>query len=115
MVVDKDMIEGQLDRIFRALSDGTRRDIISRVLQGPQSVTELASRYDMTFAAVQKHVAVLEDAGLVSKRAQGRERLVLGQVETINKVQKYLAQFEKIWRQRFAQLDALLAEEPEES
>ena len=73
-----------LDRIFRALSDATRRDIIARLLSDePSSVSALASRYDMSFAAVQKHVAVLERARLVTKERRGREQIVRGDVDTV--------------------------------
>src|SRR5690606_22853454 len=71
--------DAQLDRLFRALADRTRRDIVARVLAGEEaSVSTLAARYAMSFAAVQKHVAVLAEAGLVTKRARGRERMVRG-------------------------------------
>lgn len=99
----------QLDRIFRALADATRRDIIARVLGGEAAtISGLARRYTMSFAAVQKHVAVLEAAGLVSKEAQGRERVVRGNPEQIARARDLLAQLETLWRSRFSQLDAIL-------
>lgn len=76
MVVDSELDDAAVDRIFRALADATRRDILTRTIVGEQSVSELAAEYDMSFAAVQKHVAVLEAANLIVKRAEGRERLV---------------------------------------
>lgn len=102
--------DADIDNIFRALSDSTRRDIVERVLVGEQSVSALADRYDMSFAAVQKHVAVLERAGLVSKRAVGRERLVSGKPERIARARDLLTQLEGLWKARFSQLDAVLAE-----
>lgn len=103
--------DDEVDRIFRALADRTRRDIVARTLVGEISVSALASSYDMSFAAVQKHVAVLEVAGLVSKQPAGRERLVRGNLETIRRAQALLDQFEQVWRDRVARLDALFAEE----
>jgi DNA-binding transcriptional ArsR family regulator len=76
----------------------------------PASVSSLASRYRMSFAAVQKHIAVLERAGLVTKQAQGRERLVRGNPELIAHVRALLVRLEELWRSRFSQLDAVLAE-----
>ena len=114
MVVRSDLSDAEVDRIFRALADATRRDIIARVLGGePISVSTLADRYDMSFAAVQKHVAVLEGAGLVTKENSGRERLVRGNPERIAKARALLTQLENLWRARFSQLDAVLAEPPE--
>jgi DNA-binding transcriptional ArsR family regulator len=108
------MPAASLDRVFRALADPTRRDIVERVLMGEQSVSSLAERYAMSFAAVQKHVAVLERAGLATKQARGRERLVLGNLDAIRKVQGLLDRYEQLWRARIDRLDALLAcpEEP---
>ena len=97
--------------MFRALADATRRDIIRRTLAGEASVSQLAEAYDMTFAAVQKHVAVLEGAGLVTKEPRGRERLIRGNPETIRKAQGLLDRYEEIWRSRIDRLDALLTEE----
>jgi DNA-binding transcriptional ArsR family regulator len=99
------------DRIFRALADATRRDIVARVLQRPHSVSELAAGYAMSFAAVQKHVAVLEKAALVSKSRNGREQLVSGEVGTIGRAQELLRRYEQLWHARAAAIDALLDEE----
>jgi DNA-binding transcriptional ArsR family regulator len=109
MVVRHGLSDAELDRLFRALADATRRDIVSRVLAGePASVSALAARYAMSFAAVQKHVAVLEGAGLVTKQRQGRERLVRGNPERIARARELLARLEGVWRSRFSQLDSLL-------
>jgi DNA-binding transcriptional ArsR family regulator len=101
----------EVDRIFRALADATRRDIVRRTLAGEPTVSQLAADYDMSFAAVQKHVAVLEGAGLVSKQPRGRERLVRGNPDTIRRAQSLLDAYEQIWRGRVARLDALLADD----
>lgn len=109
MVVDQ-LTDEQIDRVFQALADATRRDIVRRTLVEEVSVSGLAGDYEMSFAAVQKHVAVLESAGLVTKRAHGRERRVRGNPEMIRLTQTLLDQYEQLWRGRIAQLDALLAD-----
>jgi len=105
-----ELSEEQTNKVFRALADATRRDIVRRTLRGEVSVSELAAHYDMSFAAVQKHVAVLETACLVTKIARGRERIVRGQPETIRQAQELLTSLEDIWRQRISRLDDFLAE-----
>ena len=111
-MVVRQLADDETDRIFRALADGTRRDILRRCLTGEASVSQLAAAYDMSFAAVQKHVAVLEGAGLVTKHPQGRERIVRGQPETVARARDLLAHFEELWRARIGRLDSLLAEDP---
>ncbi|MGV0607536.1 ArsR/SmtB family transcription factor [Mycolicibacterium sp. XJ1904] len=109
MVTDQG--EDRADAFFHALADRTRRDILRRVLAGEHSVTALAAQYDMSFAAVQKHVAVLEKAGLISKRRQGREQLASGDVEAVRSVASMLTELEDVWRGRIARIDDLLSEE----
>lgn len=99
-----------MDRIFHALADATRRDIVRRTARAEASVSDLAAEYDMSFAAVQKHVAVLESAGLVTKRAEGRHRLVRANPATIRRAQSLLADYERVWRSRVDRLDDLFAE-----
>jgi DNA-binding transcriptional ArsR family regulator len=110
MVVDIALSDDEVDRIFRALADATRRDILRRTLTGEASVSQLAAAYDMSFAAVQKHVAVLEGAGLVTKHPQGRERVVRGNPDRIEQAKALLDHYEQIWRARIDRLDALLTE-----
>lgn len=90
--------DDEVDRLFRALADRTRRDIVRRTLTAEASISELAKEYDMTFAAVQKHVAVLEAADLVARTARGRERIILANPEAIKRAQQLLGQLETIWR-----------------
>ncbi|MBE1523623.1 ArsR/SmtB family transcription factor [Nesterenkonia lutea] len=104
--------DDQVDRIFRALADATRRDIVRRTLGEEATVSALAALYEMSFAAVQKHVSVLEAADLITKRQQGRERLVRGNPDTIRAAQTLLDDFELIWQGRISRLDTLLEEEP---
>lgn len=103
--------EDRTDALFHALADRTRRDILRRSLTGEQSITTLASAYDMSFAAVQKHVAVLERAGLLTKRRRGREALARGKVEAIRSAAALLRELEGIWRGRIARIDELLAQD----
>jgi len=110
MVVRDALSGAEVDRIFRALADATRRDIVRRTLAGEATVSELAASYDMSFAAVQKHVAVLEGAGLVIKHPNGRERIVRGNPDMIRRAQALLDSYEQIWRARIDRLDALFAE-----
>lgn len=107
--------DAEIDRVFHALADATRRDIVRRVLAGEAaSISTLAARYEMTFAAVQKHVAVLEAAGLVTKEAQGREKIVRGVPERIARARDLLTQLEDLWRARFSRLDSVLDPPTEE-
>ena len=111
MVAHASLSDAETDRLFHALADATRRNIVARVLAGEQaSISALAARYEMSFAAVQKHVAVLEAAGLVTKQAQGRERIVRGNPERIAQARELLAQLEELWKSRFSQIDALFSE-----
>jgi DNA-binding transcriptional ArsR family regulator len=105
--------DDRADALFHALADRTRRDILRRVLAGEHSVSGLAAEYDMSFAAVQKHVAVLEKAGLLTKRRSGREQLASGDVQAVRSVAALLTELEHIWRGRIDRIDALIATEPD--
>lgn len=109
-----DRSEDQADAFFHALADRTRRDIMRRVLAGQHSVSALAAKYDMSFAAVQKHVAVLEKAGLLTKLRSGREQLVSGDVAAVRSVASMLAELEQVWRGRIARIDDLIASDPDQ-
>jgi DNA-binding transcriptional ArsR family regulator len=111
--VTKDSAD-RADAMFHALADRTRRDILRRVLAGEHSVSALAAKYDMSFAAVQKHVAVLEKAGLLTKRRSGREQLASGDVEAVRSVTSMLTELEQLWRGRIARIDVLIASEPDQ-
>lgn len=109
MVVDE-VSDVEVDRVFHALADATRRDIVRRVLDGEQSISDLARRYPMSMTAVQKHVLVLEAAGLVTKRRRGREQRVAGRVASLQRAQRLLDEYERLWRERFDRIGELLAE-----
>ena len=110
MVAQNELSDDEIDRVFHALATATRRDILRRTIEAEQSVSALAADYDMSFAAVQKHVAVLEAAHLIVKRAEGRERLVRANLVMIARARALLARYEDLWRARIDRLDALLAE-----
>ena len=101
----------EIDRIFQALADSTRRDIVGRVMHEGLSVSTLAHEYDMSFAAVQKHVSVLERASLVTKQRHGREQIVQGNVPTLERASALLDSYEQIWRQRAKQIADILGKE----
>jgi DNA-binding transcriptional ArsR family regulator len=103
--------EQQTDRVFHALADATRRDIVERTMRQAQSVSTLANYYDMSFAAVQKHVAVLERAELVTKQRAGREQLVRGNTATVNVAARLLDAYAAIWHERAAAIETILDED----
>jgi DNA-binding transcriptional ArsR family regulator len=110
MVVDSPTREEAVSRLFQALADPTRRDIVSRTLDGEHSVSELARRYPMSFAAVQKHVAVLERAELVTKRRQGREQIVRADTAALRRAHEALDRLEAVWRERLHRIDDILSQ-----
>ncbi len=113
MVVDQlraPLSDEELDRLFQAFADATRRDIVRRVTVGEYSVSGLAALYAMSFAAVQKHVAVLERASLVSKEKRGREQIVRANHDGLQRARRLLDEYEVIWRQRADRIADLLAE-----
>jgi DNA-binding transcriptional ArsR family regulator len=103
------------DRIFGALGDATRRDIVRRALEGEEGVAELALHYSMSFAAVQKHVAILERAGLVSKQRTGRRKVVRTNLEALRVARRLLDRYEELWRERVERMDQLINESPKEA
>jgi DNA-binding transcriptional ArsR family regulator len=110
MVVDRTGTEEEhADRVFRALADRTRRDVIRRAMNGTLSVSALARLYPMSTTAVQKHVAVLKEAGLVHLTRRGRQQLVQTEIDTIAEAQVLLAEFERLWRGRLGRIGDVLA------
>jgi DNA-binding transcriptional ArsR family regulator len=111
MVVGE-LTDGAVDHLFHALADATRRDILRRCVRGELSVSRLADAYPMSFAAVQKHVAVLERAGLVSKQRRGREQLVRTDPDAVRRARQALDELETTWRARVDRMSDLLTQDP---
>jgi DNA-binding transcriptional ArsR family regulator len=110
MVVDTRERQGQTDRLFFALSDPTRRDIVTRTLDRERSVSELGRLYPISLAAVQKHVEVLVDAGLVSKHRSGRDQLVRGEVDQLRRAHELLDELQTVWRAHLERFEVVLNE-----
>jgi DNA-binding transcriptional ArsR family regulator len=102
------------DRIFGALGDATRRDIVRRAIEGEEGVAELAEHYAMSFAAVQKHIAILERAGLVSKHRNGRRKVVRTNLEALRVARRLLDRYEDLWRERVERMSRLIDESQKE-
>ena len=101
------------DGMFGALADRTRRDIVRRAITAEEGIVELASHYSMSFAAVQKHIAILERAGLVTKERVGRRKVVRTNLERLRIVRRLLDQYEELWRGRIDRMTELIADTKE--
>jgi len=110
MVVSVKIATPDFDGVFAALADHTRRDIVRRALSAEEGVLELAGHYPMSFAAVQKHVAVLERAGLITKQRIGRRRVVRTNPDALLVARRLLDQYEGLWRARIDRMNELIAE-----
>ena len=107
------MQPAESDRVFAALADATRRDIVRRAITGEEGVAELAGHYPMSFAAIQKHVAVLERAGLVGKERIGRRKVVRTKLESLRVARRVLDEYESLWRGRIDRMSQLISETKE--
>ena len=114
MVVFMQIAPPDFDRMFGALADATRRDIVRRAIDGEQGVAELAGNYPMSFAAVQKHVAILERAGLVTKEQIGRRKVVRANVQGLRVARRLLDRYEELWRGRIGRMTALISQDRKE-
>jgi DNA-binding transcriptional ArsR family regulator len=114
MVVSMQIAPPDFDRMFGALADATRRDIVRRAIDAREGVAELAGHYPMSFAAVQKHVAILERAGLVTKERIGRRKVVRANLEGLRIARRLLDQYEELWRGRIGRMTDLIAADPRE-
>jgi len=101
------------DRMFGALADRTRRDIVRRAIDGDEGIAELAGHYPMSFAAVQKHVAVLERAALITKERIGRRKVVRTNVAGLRMARGLLDQYEELWRGRIDRMTDLITDTKE--
>jgi DNA-binding transcriptional ArsR family regulator len=115
MVVFVQIFPADFDRMFGALADATRRDIVRRAIDAQEGVAELAHHYAMSFAAVQKHIAILERAGLVTKQRIGRRKVVRTNLEGLRVARGLLDQYEELWRGRIGRMTALVEHEKKES
>ncbi|EMF30246.1 putative transcriptional regulator, ArsR family protein [Streptomyces gancidicus BKS 13-15] len=106
-----DEADRAVDQLFQALADATRRDMLRRCVRGELSVSRLAAAYPMSFAAVQKHVTVLERAGLVTKERRGREQLVRTDPGAVARARQALDALESAWRARVDRMSGLLSED----
>lgn len=100
----------QLDNIFHSLADPIRRDILRRVMECELSVGELVEKYEVSFAAISKHLKVLEKAQLVKRRKEGKRHMVALAPEALEQADKYLEQYRMMWESRYNKLDTLLQE-----
>ena len=101
------------DAMFGALADPTRRDIVRRAIDGEKGVAELAAHYQMSFAAVQKHIAILERAGLVIKQRVGRRKVVRTDLERLRVARRLLDEYEELWRGRIDRMAELIGNKKE--
>ena len=102
------MVEQRLDTTFRALADPTRRGMLANLALGAKSIGELAEPFDMSFAGASKHVKVLEDAGLIARRKQGRTHLISLEARPLEEAERWLRQWEKFWTIRLDRLEAAI-------
>lgn len=100
----------KLDSIFGSLADPIRRDILTRVADCEHSVGELVARYHVSFAAISKHLKVLEQAGLIAKRKEGKKQMVSLAPDALKSADEYLEQYRQMWQSRYDRLDAILQE-----
>jgi DNA-binding transcriptional ArsR family regulator len=110
MVVSVQIAPPDFDRVFAALADHTRRDIVRRAISAEEGVLELAGHYPMSFAAVQKHIAVLERAGLITKERIGRRKVVRTNLQALLVARLLLDQYEELWRARIDRMNDLIVE-----
>ena len=108
------MVEERLDTIFRALADPTRRGMLARLALGDKSIGELAEPFAMTFAGASKHVKVLEEAGLIARRKQGRTHLISIDAKPLEEAERWMRQWEKFWNTRLDRLEALIERDNKE-
>ncbi len=99
-----------LDHVLTAISDPTRRAILDRLTRGPARITDVAEPFDMSLAAVSKHVQMLERAGLVRRARQGREHTLTLDARPLRRVAQWTSRYERFWNQRLDRLEAFFAQ-----
>lgn len=112
MITFNQMVEYtyELDTVFMSLSDPIRRDILNRVARYEHSVSELVAFYDVSFAAISKHLKVLEQARLICKRKEGKKHMIRIAPDALRSADEYLEQYRAMWQSRFDKLDELVRE-----
>lgn len=108
------MVENRLDTLFHALADPTRRAMLANLALGEKSIGELAEPFAMSFAGASKHVKVLEDAGLLSRRKVGRTHLIKLEAKPLEEAERWLRQWEKFWNVQLDRLEALIERDKKE-
>lgn len=98
-----------LDTIFSAFADKTRRDILRRTAETSLSISDLAQSYKMSFAAIAKHIGVLERAHLINKKRDGKQQIITAVPYTIAIATNHLEHYEQLWENRFTALENLLS------
>ena len=106
--------DSELDRLFAALANPTRRDILDTLLDGERTVTELAADFDMSRPSVSEHLAALRDSGLVTERAAGRHRIYAVTPEPLGDLADWLTPYERFWRGRLTALGGVLDRMPDD-
>jgi DNA-binding transcriptional ArsR family regulator len=109
------IVPPDFDRMFGALGDATRRDIVRRAIDSEEGVAELADHYPMSFAAVQKHVAILERAGLVTKERIGRRKVVRTNLDGLLMARRLLDRYEELWLGRIDRMSEIVTDNPKET
>lgn len=99
-----------LDYVFQALADQTRRDILRRVAKASLSISDLAQSYQMSFAAIAKHIVKLERANLVTKKREGKQQIISAVPKTVEAAATHLEFYERLWKDRFDAFEVLLNE-----
>src|SRR6476646_6288787 len=107
------MVDNRLDSTFRALADPTRRGMLASLALGDKSIGALAEPFAMSFAGASKHVKVLEDAGLIARRKQGRTHLISIDAKPLEEAERWMRRWEKFWNNRLDRLEALIERDKE--
>ncbi len=102
------MNESQLDQIFGALSDATRRGMLAQLALGEANISALAAPYDISQPAASKHLRVLERAGLIHRRREGRDHYIGVNPAAVERAQNWIAYYSQFWKQQFDAVDDFL-------
>jgi DNA-binding transcriptional ArsR family regulator len=109
------MVENRLDTTFQALSDPTRRGMLASLALGERSIGELGEPFAMSFAGAAKHVKVLESAGLIERRKDGRKQICTLRPEPLAEAERWLKQWEEFWTVKLDRLQAIIDSDEKEN